>query len=161
MNSKQQDLRQKTIVHLFLSQKARRRYLQAEPALCGNSIFGTTSDQAQPGSLWLEGFQVLPLQVPTVMYVVFSLLTGASTLLLLLLLLLLPSRQMYCLEPSLHTTCLSLIKMQDAQQSKSHYSLCLCVSYMFFCLCVSHEDVGTASRLAQMCVYMYMHLQCR
>ncbi len=76
MNSKQQDLRQKTIVHLFLSQKARRRYLQAEPALCGNSIFGTTSDEAQPGSLWLEGFQVLPLQEPAVLCVGFGLLPG-------------------------------------------------------------------------------------
>jgi len=90
----------KTIVYLFLSQIARSQYLQAEPSLCGNSIFGTASDEAQPGSLWLEGFQVLPLQEPTVIDVGFSLLPGAYIMLLLLLL---PSRQMCCLGASSHT----------------------------------------------------------
>ncbi len=64
-------------MYLFLSQVARRQYLQAEPSLCGNSIFGTTGDEAQPGSLWLEGFQILSLQVPAVLCTGFSLLPGA------------------------------------------------------------------------------------
>ncbi len=38
--------------------------LEAEPAFGGNRVLGAAGDQTQPGGLWLEGFQLLALQIP-------------------------------------------------------------------------------------------------